>query len=402
MTPDNLPATRRPVAVDLSQPLTDLSAALQLADTLSRSELVPRALAGKPASVFHVLMTGQALGLHWTESLRVIYSAGPGQIGLRGGFLLSQLRKAKHRYTITETPDACTFTLVRGDTSEEFEATFTVEDAIRGGLLKRAANGELVAFSRDNKPLPWMAWTKRMLRWRAVSDCVSFAAPEVALGFEIEGAEAAPEPEVVLKPQHLAGPEGSLPVTPVPPEPDAGEAAPGDDQAAQAQLAELNAQFRVDPGETQREFRPATDAEADAMAAEPSAEPEVGGTPEVGGNPAAEPVAHHLAEVPTGNHPESNRMALERQLAAQFTALGWDANRHRISMLNACTMFAGRRIKSVRDLTVTEMAKLSMRLTKISKDTAPEAQPVALADAVAGWAEKFRETNPDGYEKLEK
>src|ERR1700691_2477392 len=105
MTTDNLPGrlavpardagqpARSSVAVDLSKPLTDLGQALQLADTLSRSELVPRALAGKPASVFHVLMTGQALGLHWTESVRVIYSAGPGQIGLKGGFLLSQLRK---------------------------------------------------------------------------------------------------------------------------------------------------------------------------------------------------------------------------------------------------------------------------------------------------------------------
>lgn len=191
--------------VDLLKPLADLDEAMRLADVLSKSTLVPRALQGKPPNVLQVILTGQALDLHWTEAIRVIYSPGEGQIGMRGQFLLSRLRQRGHTYRekYNEDGTACTFYLVRGDTKEEFESTFSIEDAVQGGLLKRTDDGRLVALSREGKPLPWMSWTRRMLRWRAVSECVSFGAPEVSLGFEVEGAEAPPEAkaEVDLKPQ---------------------------------------------------------------------------------------------------------------------------------------------------------------------------------------------------------
>jgi hypothetical protein len=212
MTEQNTVAVRDPKAyldakVDLMKPLADLDEAMRVADVLSASTLVPRALQGKPANVLHVILTGQSLGLHWTESIRVIYSPGDGQIGMRGSFLLSRLRQAGHTYRekYTEDGTACTFYLTRGDTKEEFESTFSIEDAVQGGLLKRTSDGKLVALSRDGKPLPWMSWTRRMLRWRAVSDCVGFAAPEVSLGFEIEGAEPAAEAkaEVQLKPDEV-------------------------------------------------------------------------------------------------------------------------------------------------------------------------------------------------------
>jgi hypothetical protein len=402
MPTDNLPAARTPVAVDLSKPLTNLDEALRLADALSRSELVPRALAGKPSNVFHVLMTGQALGLHWTESIRVIYSAGPGQIGIRGAFLLSRVRQAGHRYSITEEPDSCTFRLTRGDTAEEFAATFTIEDAIRGGLIKRNANGALVALSRDNKPLPWMTWTKRMLRWRAVSDCVSFAAPEVALGFEIEGSEPEPEPEVMLKP-HDGGPahtgddgqtsHGGPASASAPPAPAAGEAATGDGQAAQARLAELDRAAKM----------PADAASPVHLAGPEGNLPVAPADAKLGGNPPAEPAAREAADAPAENQARQpgSRAQVEQSLAAQFTELGWEPKRFRADMLRACTMFAGRRIKSVRDLTTVEIAQLSVRLSAIGKEHNPEHQPVALADAVEEWREKFAETDPDGYEKLE-
>lgn len=213
MTENNALAVRDPYAyldatVDLMKPLADLDEAMRLADVLSKSTLVPRALQGKPANVLQVILTGQALDLHWTEAIRVIYSPGEGQIGMRGQFLLSRLRQRGHTYKekYNEDGTACTFFLKRGDTEEEFQSTFSIEDAIQGGLLKRADDGKLIALSREGKPLPWMSWTRRMLRWRAVSECVSFGAPEVSLGFEIEGAEAPAEAkaEVQLKPGSAA------------------------------------------------------------------------------------------------------------------------------------------------------------------------------------------------------
>lgn len=363
MTLDNLPAQNVAPAtghvVNLTEPLTDLEAALRLSDTLSRSSLVPQALLGKPASVFHVLMTGQALGLHWTESIRVIYSAGPGQIGMRGAFLLSRLRQAKHRYSFEEGPDYCTFHLTRGDTNEEFTSTFTVDDAIRGGLLKRQADGSLVALSRDGKPLPWQTWTKRMLRWRSVSDGVSVGAPEVALGFEIEGSEPAPAPEITLKPADPASPEP------------ASTAAAGDAQETQDQLAELDQQMRP----------------AD---------------PAMGGNPAPEraPDPADAAKPSIAPAESPGRKALEENLAKQFTEMGWSPAKFRGEMLRACSMFARRRIANVHGLRIEEIMQMSAALSQIAEKHEPEHHVVALADQVDAWREQFAKADPDGYEHL--
>jgi hypothetical protein len=371
MPSDNLPA-RTAGTVDISGQLTDLGQALELAETLSRSELVPRALQGHPANVFHVLMTGQALGLHWTESLRVIYSPGPGQVGMRGSFLLSRLRKAGHTYKISEGDESCTFTLTRGDTKEEFSSTFTIDDAIRGGLAKRNDAGDIVALSRDNRPLPWMSWTKRMLRWRAVSDCVGFAAPEVALGFEIEGTEPEPQPEVQL-------------ALDAPAPPATGEAAPGDQAAQAAAIAELDQQNRpAEPGM--------------------GGNPQMGGNPDNGGEPPGEPEPD-ASEQREARHDageaSARRGELMAQLSRQFTDMGWPPAKYRADVLRACSMFAGRRILNVTGLKTAELARLSVQLGALQVKHDPAHQVVALADQVEAWREKFAETDPHGYEAYE-
>jgi len=387
---DNLPVPRSRVPVDLDKPLADLEQAMTLSDQLSRSELVPNSLRGRPANVFHVLMTGQALGLHWTESLRVIYSTGAGQIGLRGAFLLSRLRVAGHKYSITEGPESCTFRLVRGDTEEVFEATFTVDDAVAAGLCERK-DGKIVARSRDGKALPWQSWTKRMLRWRAVADGVSFGAPEVALGFEIEGAEpvADDRPEVVLTPQ-----------SPAPPEPAAGPAAAGDGQAAQAgQLAELDKQMRGDkdvPGQVSE----------GGLSGGSQAEPDMGGNTPPEPEPPASPES--APEVTAGEPAGAMQRALsgqrkihERGLTALFAELGWPPGRFPSDVRRACSMFAGRAIRNVHDLDLEEIHKLSAALRKIADSNEAEHQVVVLADQVEAWREKFAETDPAGYEAYE-
>src|SRR6266516_7526150 len=155
-------------------PLLNLDQAMRVSKVMSLSYIVPWSLYDKPSNVFHVIMSGQALKLHWTEAVRVIFSPGPGQIGLRAQFLLHQVRQAGHRYTIEPGEDSCTVTIKRGDTEEVFASTFTIEDAIQGGLVTRKPDGKLIAMSQSGKPLPWMQWDKKMLRWRAVTDVVSF------------------------------------------------------------------------------------------------------------------------------------------------------------------------------------------------------------------------------------
>lgn len=388
----NVPAVREQrVAVDLSKPLADLDQALRLADALSQSDLVPRALYGKPANVLHVLMTGQQMGLHWAESIRVIYSPGQGQIGLRGQFLLSRVRQAGHRYTITDGDGECTFKLTRGDTGEEFESTFTIEDAIQGGLATRKSDGTIVALSRDGKPLPWQSWTRRMLRWRAVSDCVGFGAPECLLGFEVEGAEAPADaqPEVVLQPQSSA-----------PPAPDAREAAPGDGQAAQAQqLSELDRRMQenlaaVEEAEVVEPEGPADDSPAPATGDGGTAPPPAGEW----GPETAPPMDRDLPEPGQS----AAAQAQTQVLAERFTTLGWNPKDYRADVLKACSMFAGRRIGGVRDLTGAEVLKLTAALAAVQRKTKDETHyPVALAEQVEVWREKWAETDPAGYAEYE-
>jgi hypothetical protein len=410
---ENLPARQqdswRTAKVDLTKPIADLDQAIRVSDVLARSELVPKALYGKPASVLHVIVTGQSLGLHWIESVRVIYSPGPGQIGMRGQFLLSRLRQAGHRYSFSEGDGYCTFKLTRGDTKEEFESTFTIEDAIQGGLATRNEDGQIIALSRDGKKLPWMSWTRRMLRWRSVSDGVSIGAPEVSLGFEVEGAEApaGPEPDVVLRPAE-----------PAPPGPAPGEAAPGGGQAAQ--LAELDRRMRenIEADLADHGIEPDQDESPEIMGGNPA-------TKKRGGNPAepdysdgADPgehdtVADVMAQAPefvTGEEPPDPTdqadsgstgpsagtapaepeegpadKAKSQVLAERFEALGWNPRRHRADVLRACTMFLRRRIATVRDMSTGEIMKLTGELSAIQRSFEPGHYPVALADAVEAW-----------------
>ena len=147
---------RRQVAVNLGGPITDLDQAMRAADILSRSDLLPYALRGNAPNTLLVMLTGQELGLSLTQAFRTIYVPSGGQPQLRGVLALAKLRLAGHSYKFEETDDSCKFTVIRGDTGEEFEGSFTVEDAITAKLAKRGPDGGIVALSEKGKELPWM------------------------------------------------------------------------------------------------------------------------------------------------------------------------------------------------------------------------------------------------------
>lgn len=372
MSADNLPARRdeaAPVKVDLSKPLADLDEAMRLADHLSRSELVPNSLRGRPANILHVFMAGQSMGLDLATSLRVIFSPGPGQIGLRGQFLLAKLREAGHDYEWEETENSCTFTVHRDYRSKPpgrtYSAKFGLEDALAAGLLQKKADGSVVALSSNGKPLPWQAYQPNMYFWRAAAKCTNRAAPEVGLGFEIQGAEGPrdPEPEVQLVPQ------GTAPQAPAPPA--AGEAAPGGEAAqARARLEALNAEM----GGTEQQPGP-----------DPEPQPE--------DLPA--PAAPERPRVPE----RSKVVRLEARLATQFTELGWDpGTEHRAEILKACSMFAQRPVTTVRDLTEDEMEILSTELNTIIDKQPAAAYEAILSERVEAFSETWFEADEESHE----
>lgn len=390
-----------PVKVDLMAPLADLDQVLRVSEQLALSDLVPTALYGKPANVFHVIMTGQKLGLHWTEAIRLIYAPGRGQIGMRGEFLLAKLHEAGHEYDWEEEPGkSCTFMLERNANNKDgakrtYKITFTIEDALAAGLLHKK-DGKIVALSRDGKPLPWMAYQPDMLFWRAVARCVKRGAPEVVMGFSIQGADERnePEPEVQLQPKG-SSPPGDVRSQPV-------ESQPVGKSAAKSAQPAIE-QGTLGPAEAQARLR---ELDERMRGDEPAANPEVPASqdqwPEGSQGEAANPPvsgADEPASAASGasRSRQNSKQIKEKLLADLFSTLGWDLPRYRDQVRTACSVFFRRKITTMRDMQAGEMTLLTQRLEKIAHDSPSDAYPVALADAVEGWRDGWEREDPDSY-----
>lgn len=389
---ENLPARREQVQVDLAKPLASLDEAMRVAEVLSRSDLIPSSLYGKPANLLHVLLTGQSLGLHWLESPRVIYSPGRGQIGMRGAFLLSRLRQAGHTYTFENGDDYCTFTLKRGDTKEEFAVTYTIGDAIRARLVALDGDGNLRARSPQGNPMSWETRPRTMLRWRAVAEACNFYAPEVALGFVIEGADEKDDaaPEVELRPA-----AGAVQPAEVVDEASA-EAVREAGRATEEQLRILDERMRhEDADETIRAagVDPVTLRE----------DPEWTEPPEVAEavRQVAEAVERDLADHgiepdPPEDEPPADK-AKGQVLAERFESLGWHPRRHRADMVRASSVYLRRPVSGSRDMSTAEIMALTNELSRIERSYPTPSHPVALADKVEEWRQAWEREDPEGY-----
>lgn len=354
---DNLSA-RKSQTASLDQ-VTTLADALELCDVIAQTDLVPRALQGRPANILLVMMMGKEIGLSLAQAVREIYCPPGGMPQMRGRLLLARLRQAGHDYTWEEGGEGagayCEFTVIRGDNKREYRARFSVEDAMAAGLVTEK-DGRLVALSREGRPLPWMAYRQDMLFWRAVARAVMRAAPEVAMGFDLM--EAAPLPEDASAAP--AGPLGGM----VPAAaaaagtgPPALAAPPGPGDAA-AELAELDEQGRA--------WQP------DAGARD--------------------------GEAPDGEAPASRQQ--QRELSEAFAAAGWDPKRHRGTILAACTAYCGRALQSAKDLTSREAAGMLTEMRKMINDGPDDALPVIMADKAEAWRQRLRDSDPDAAEAL--
>lgn len=177
---------RLPVVV--GKPLDGLDEAFRLSKALALATLLPGDLRGKPSDVLAILLYGQDLGLTPMQSIQGIYVV-KGKPQLAAQTWTGLARRAGHKVRIVESTDKqCTVMIVRCDDPDyPHSETFTIDDAIRAGLCRRDDKGNIVAKSSKGDALPWQAYTKTMLRNRALSNAGKVACPEVAMGFAIEG-----------------------------------------------------------------------------------------------------------------------------------------------------------------------------------------------------------------------
>lgn len=222
-------------AVDLGGPQHNLHQLMELARVLAPSNLLPHALQGKPADVLITVMYGQELGLSPMQAIQGVYVV-KGRPRMSGQLWIAKVRQAGHRLTVSEHTDhGCTVTITRGDTGEEHTETFTLDEAVHAGLVK-IREGQPFARSQKGEVLPWESYTKRMLLWRTVSNCATVICPEVALGFELAGAEPPEEGEEKPTLRTVASQRGDRKAEPEP-----------SDEELREQVQTLAAEHTADP-----------------------------------------------------------------------------------------------------------------------------------------------------------
>ncbi|MCI2959521.1 hypothetical protein MN032_17690 [Agromyces atrinae] len=146
-----------------------------------------------PGKILMIAETGAMLGIHPMAAIQGI-DVIEGHPTIKPSLMSALVRDRGFRLrswltgTIEGGDIAAHATLVRPDDPEfTYESTWTPFDAIRAGKVDSyEADGDgiwrIKARSEKDKPLPWEAFTKRLLRWRVIGDVCSEGAEDVLLG----------------------------------------------------------------------------------------------------------------------------------------------------------------------------------------------------------------------------
>lgn len=178
----------------------NLQEALQMAEVLCKSSLIPKDFQGNPGNVLVAIQWGMELGLAPMQALQSIAVIN-GRPSLWGDAVIALCKSHPICEWIREIFDEdgtaiCT-TQRRGD-PEPVERKFSVEDAKKAGLI--------------GKPGPWTQYPRRMLQMRARSWCLRDAYGDLLRGMAV-AEESQDLPGVVITEAPapaLAAPSSSL------------------------------------------------------------------------------------------------------------------------------------------------------------------------------------------------
>lgn len=161
---------------------TTLAEALQMAEVISKSSIVPKDYQGNPGNVLVAIQWGMEIGLPPLQAMQNIAVIN-GRPSLWGDALLALCKASPLCEYITETMDGDTAICAakrRGD-PHPVVREFSVEDAKKAALY--------------GKQGPWQQYPKRMLQMRARGYCLRDAFPDVLKGMAV--AEEESDREVV-------------------------------------------------------------------------------------------------------------------------------------------------------------------------------------------------------------
>lgn len=148
-----------------------LNEALQFADMLSKSNMVPKDYQGNPANCIIAMQWGMEIGLQPLQAMQNIAVIN-GRPAIWGDAMLAIVRGSGLLERIAEDPtDAGCTCIVKRKGEPEVTRTFTLEDAKRAGLA--------------GKQGPWQQHPKRMMQMRARAFALRDVFPDVLRGVHI-------------------------------------------------------------------------------------------------------------------------------------------------------------------------------------------------------------------------
>lgn len=134
----------------------NLTEAMQLADMLSKSGMVPKQYTGNPQSTLVAMMMGSELGLNPIQSLQNIAVIN-GKPSIYADALLALVQNhpkfGGHEESFDEKTMTAACTVWRKGDKNPHTVTFSQADAQQAGLWGKSG--------------PWQSYPKRMLMWRA-------------------------------------------------------------------------------------------------------------------------------------------------------------------------------------------------------------------------------------------
>jgi hypothetical protein len=165
-----------------------LEQAMQLADTLARSNLLPGPLRGKPSDVLVTLITGHELGLSPMQAVRGLHVID-GKAVMSADLtvaLVMKRREVCEFFRLTESTDQKATYSTKRIGSDPVTLTWTIEQATKAGIA-----------GKDN----WKKHPAAMLRARCASALARAVFPDLVLGvYDPDEAEEFRQPARVVAP----------------------------------------------------------------------------------------------------------------------------------------------------------------------------------------------------------
>lgn len=136
------------------------------------------------AAIFTAILRGRAIGLDAATACSVFHNV-EGKLTMHAELIAGLvMRSGKADYFEFEesTHERATMVTRRAGRPTERRITWTIDDALRAGLMQRGPDGKPRGVSRSGKPSNWDKYPRVMLRWRATTELAHAVYPEVVVG----------------------------------------------------------------------------------------------------------------------------------------------------------------------------------------------------------------------------